>query len=327
MPAKMKKPAAKTKTATTKKAAKATPKSKPAVKTVKSSVKTAPKKIVKAKPAATKASSVKKTTSKAVKATKPAKAAKAVKSAPKKSAPAKSAKTKVAAKIKKVVAKKVAPAKAKAKTPVKKVAAKPKKEPARKASATVSKAAPKKPVKTMKAVATKTKKPTIAKAKKERKVAKEIMSDQPAIENVTVESVGMGFLGIPPYQQKPGEEYMNKQQQVHFRGLLERWKQDLMQEVDRTMHHMKDEAANFPDLSDRASQEEEFNLELRARDRERKLIWKIDEALERLEQDEYGYCDACGIEIGIRRLEARPTATLCIDCKTLDEIREKQTRG
>jgi DnaK suppressor protein len=97
-----------------------------------------------------------------------------------------------------------------------------------------------------------------------------------------------------------------------------------MEEVDRTVHHMQDEATNFPDPNDRATQESEFSLELRTRDRERKLIKKIDEALGRLDNGDYGYCEGCGVEIGIRRLEARPTATLCIDCKTLDEIREKQ---
>jgi DnaK suppressor protein len=97
--------------------------------------------------------------------------------------------------------------------------------------------------------------------------------------------------------------------------------------VDRTVHHMQDEAANFPDPNDRATQESEFSMELRTRDRERKLIKKIDEALEKLDHEDYGYCEACGIEIGIRRLEARPTAGLCIDCKTLDEIREKQMGG
>lgn len=97
-----------------------------------------------------------------------------------------------------------------------------------------------------------------------------------------------------------------------------------MHEVDRTVVHMKDEAANFPDPNDRATQESEFSLELRTRDRERRLIKKIDDALKDIESGDYGYCETCGIEIGIRRLEARPTATLCIDCKTLDEIREKQ---
>ena len=130
-----------------------------------------------------------------------------------------------------------------------------------------------------------------------------------------------------PYQMKDDEEYMSKEQRAHFRSLLLSWRKELMEEVDRTVSHMKDEAANFPDPADRASQEEEFSLELRARDRERKLIKKIDKTLELLETDDYGYCDACGVEIGIRRLEARPTATLCVDCKTLDEIKEKQILG
>ncbi|MDT4328573.1 RNA polymerase-binding protein DksA [Methylomonas sp. MED-D] len=127
-----------------------------------------------------------------------------------------------------------------------------------------------------------------------------------------------------PYEEKDGEEYMNEAQLKHFAAILNKWKSDLMKEVDRTVTHMQDEAANFPDPNDRATQESEFSLELRTRDRERKLIKKIDEALKEIESGNYGYCETCGIEIGIRRLEARPTATLCIDCKTLDEIREKQ---
>jgi len=130
--------------------------------------------------------------------------------------------------------------------------------------------------------------------------------------------------GFIPYKEKKGEEYMNEAQSAHFSELLLSWKTELMEEVDRTMHHMQDDAANFPDPNDRATQEEEFSLELRTRDRERKLIKKIDESLENVENGDYGYCESCGVEIGIRRLEARPTATLCIDCKTLDEIREKQ---
>jgi len=130
-----------------------------------------------------------------------------------------------------------------------------------------------------------------------------------------------------PYKEKSGEHYMNKNQIAHFRNLLENWKRDLMEGVDRTVHHMQDDAANFPDPNDRATQESEFALELRTRDRERKLIKKIDESLENLDSDDYGYCEVCGVEIGVRRLEVRPTATLCIDCKTLDEIREKQMRG
>jgi DnaK suppressor protein len=127
-----------------------------------------------------------------------------------------------------------------------------------------------------------------------------------------------------PYVEKEGEEYMNDAQLAHFSGILNNWKSELMQEVDRTVHHMQDEAANFPDPNDRATQESEFSLELRTRDRERRLIKKIDESLKAIESGEYGFCETCGIEIGIRRLEARPTATLCIDCKTLDELREKQ---
>jgi len=133
--------------------------------------------------------------------------------------------------------------------------------------------------------------------------------------------------GYEPYKEKKGEEYMSVGQLEHFKKLLYAWKQELMEEVDRTVSHMKDEAANFPDPADRATQEEEFSLELRTRDRERKLIKKIDSTLERIENDDYGYCDQCGIEIGIRRLEARPTANLCVDCKTLDEIKERQLTG
>ena len=132
---------------------------------------------------------------------------------------------------------------------------------------------------------------------------------------------------IAPYEAAPGEEYMSDKQLKHFTSLLNAWKAELMHEVDRTVSHMKDEAANFPDPADRATQEEEFSLELRTRDRERKLIKKIESTIERIEADDYGFCDSCGVEIGIKRLEARPTATQCIDCKTLDEIKEKQERG
>ena len=117
---------------------------------------------------------------------------------------------------------------------------------------------------------------------------------------------------------------MSDRQIQHFADILQNWKRELMEEAGRTVDHMKDEASNFPDPADRASQEEEFSLELRTRDRERKLIKKIEQTLNRLEEGDYGYCDSCGVEIGIRRLEARPTATLCIDCKTLAEIKEKQ---
>lgn len=144
----------------------------------------------------------------------------------------------------------------------------------------------------------------------------------------TVEKQKTGTMyGVEPYKETKGEEYMGEPMKKHFTKLLNAWKGELMHSVDRTVDHMKDEAANFPDPADRASQEEEFALELRNRDRERKLIKKIDSTLELIENNDYGYCDACGVEIGIRRLEARPTATLCVDCKTLAEIKEKQIGG
>ncbi|MDN5872636.1 MAG: RNA polymerase-binding protein DksA [Nitrococcus sp.] len=130
--------------------------------------------------------------------------------------------------------------------------------------------------------------------------------------------------GFEPYWPQEGEEYMNDEQLEHFRQLLLAWKRELQEEVERTVSHMRDDANNYADPADRATQEEEFALELRTRDRERKLIRKIDQTLERIRKDDYGFCDQCGVEIGLRRLEARPTATLCIDCKTLEEIREKQ---
>ncbi|EKD74428.1 MAG: RNA polymerase binding protein DksA [uncultured bacterium] len=158
--------------------------------------------------------------------------------------------------------------------------------------------------------------------KKTQKSKEKVKSKAPKTPKAL--SAELSMVGLKPYDQQPDEEYMNESQQEHFSRMLGQWKQELMQEVDRTVHHMQDEAANFPDPNDRATQEEEFSLELRARDRERKLIKKIEEALAKIEQGEYGYCEGCGIEIGVRRLEARPTATLCIDCKTLDEIKERQ---
>ncbi len=140
-------------------------------------------------------------------------------------------------------------------------------------------------------------------------------------------SVLTDFKGFEPYQEENHEEYMGSRQVQHFREILEAWRQELMEEVDRTVHHMQDVAANFPDPNDRATQEAEFSMELRTRDRERKLIRKIDSALKSLDSGEYGFCESCGEDIGIRRLEARPTAEQCIDCKVLDEIREKQLKG
>jgi DnaK suppressor protein len=202
----------------------------------------------------------------------------------------KKATTKKAA-TKKAVAKKAAPSKKAAK---KKAA--PKKAPAKK---------------------TTVKKPAAKKATGKKPASGKAASKTPSSQVGPVP-------GIAPYKEKRGEEYMNEEQIAHFRDILLTWKRELMEEVDRTVHHMQDDAANFPDPNDRATQESEFSMELRARDRERKLIKKIDESIRNLDNDEFGYCEACGVEIGIRRLEARPTATLCIDCKILDEIREKQ---
>jgi len=143
----------------------------------------------------------------------------------------------------------------------------------------------------------------------------------PTSENKNLDASHLDF---KPYKAKKGEEHMSPAQVDHFRSILVQWKNSLMGEVDRTVHHMQDEASNFPDPTDRASQESDFSLELRTRDRERKLIKKIDESLNMLDSGDYGFCETCGIDIAIKRLEARPTASQCIDCKSLDEIREKQ---
>lgn len=209
---------------------------------------------------------------------------------------------------------------AKKKTAKKKVAAKKK---------VVKKAATKK-----KAVKKKVIKKAPAKKAAKKKVAKKTVAKKTAKKTTTAKkkaparkaSSTSEFSQFTPYSEKRGEDYMNDTQQDHFRAILRGWKQELMEEVDRTVHHMQDEAANFPDPNDRATQESEFAMELRARDRERKLIKKIDESLSNIDSGDYGYCEQCGVEIGVRRLEARPTATLCIDCKSLDEIRER-TRG
>lgn len=137
----------------------------------------------------------------------------------------------------------------------------------------------------------------------------------------------LALAGVEPYVEKPNEEYMCEEHLEHFKKILDAWRTQLREEVDRTVTHMQDEAANFPDPVDRAAQEEEFSLELRTRDRERKLIKKIEKTLQLIEEDEFGFCKSCGIEIGIRRLEARPTADLCIECKTLAEIKERQLAG
>lgn len=189
-----------------------------------------------------------------------------------------------------------------------------------------AKAAEKEPVKEEKDSKAKASKPA-AKAAGEAKpaAAKAKKSDAPAAPSAATST--SHYKSFVPYEQKKDEDYMSSAMKDHFRAILQKWKLELMEEVDRTVHHMQDESANLPDPADRATQEEEFSLELRARDRERKLIKNIEQALERIEKDDYGYCDACGIEIGLRRLEARPTAKLCIDCKTLQEIKEKQIGG
>jgi len=156
---------------------------------------------------------------------------------------------------------------------------------------------------------------------------KPVISAPPVIDEAEGEprfSLLAGPRNVKPYVVRKDEEYMSKEQLDHFRRILASWKQDLMQEVDRTMLHMKDEAANFPDPNDRATQESEFSLELRTRDRERKLIRKIDEALKRIEDGSYGYCLETGEPIGVKRLEARPVATLSVEAQERRERREKQ---
>ena len=214
----------------------------------------------------------------------------------------KAAPKKVAAK--KVIAKKVV---AKKKAPVKKVVAK--KKPAAK-KVVVKKAASKK-------VATKK---VVAKKSIPAKIV-------PLKSKKVVSSSQKGLKQFRAYEAKKGENYMSKSQLNHFRTILNEWKTELSQDIDRTVHTMQDELTSYADPNDRASQESDMALELRNRDRERKLIKKIDETLRNIESQDYGYCTGCGEEIGLKRLEARPTATLCIDCKTLDEIREKQMAG
>ena len=169
--------------------------------------------------------------------------------------------------------------------------------------------------------------PAIETKMAEVKKTKKRIEEQTLLPETRLESVTETDLNIAPYKEGPGEDYMSADQRAHFRRLLLQRKHELLAEMGRTVHHLQDEGTPLSDISDRATQEEEFSLELRARDRGRKLIKKIEEALQQIEEKQYGFCDSCGVEIGIRRLEARPTATLCIDCKTLDEIREKQMGG
>lgn len=145
---------------------------------------------------------------------------------------------------------------------------------------------------------------------------------QPLEAETQEQAAELHQLGPVSYQEEIGESYMNVEQRIHFRHLLEQWKEQLLADMDQTVHHLH-EAQSLPDVSDRATQEEAFNVELRTRDREHNLIKKIEEALQKLDTQAFGYCESCGAEIGIKRLEARPTATLCIDCKTLDELKER----
>ena len=205
-------------------------------------------------------------------------------------------------------------------------AAKPAAKPAAKAApkpvTAKEKAVPRKSVT---AAAKPAPKPAPAKTKPAR--VPEPVTDAMRAEDADFEmnpSLLSGPRNVQPYQISKGEEYMSKEQLEHFRTILSSWKQDLMQEVDRTVLHMKDEAANFPDPNDRATQESEFSLELRTRDRERKLIRKIDEALKRIEDGSYGFCLETGEPIGVKRLEARPVATLSVEAQERRERREKQ---
>jgi DnaK suppressor protein len=258
----------------------------------------------------------------------------------KKAATRKSSSTKTkASRAGKSARKKVVKAKPVAKSKAKAAAAKSKKTAIKKAKPARKVSAAKKPARPAKSVKAKPKSAVVKKiSKAPAKLPRptRAVASLPILGNKVVvlktktrprSTADLGVMSIPPYQEKRGEGYMSDKQRAHFRHILHSWKRELMEEVDRTVHHMQDEAANFPDPNDRATQEEEFSLELRTRDRERKLIKKIDEALQKIEHDEYGYCDACGIDIGIRRLEARPTANLCIDCKILDEIKERQMGG
>jgi DnaK suppressor protein len=253
-------------------------------------------------------------------------------------------KTKKVAKKKVTAKKKVAKKVAKKPVTSRKKAAK--KSPARKKvakkKASKKKVARKKIIAKKKVSKKKIAKKSRAKKKVTKKAAKKTISNKKATGNKNKKAMGKitnikktptkksqkskkaAKKEITPYKQKrKNEDYMGPEQTEHFRYILLAWKSELMQEVDRTVHHMQDDATNFPDPNDRASQEEEFALELRTRDRERKLISKIDESIAMLDYADYGYCEICGIEIGIHRLEARPTATQCIDCKTLDEIKER----
>lgn len=258
--------------------------------------KVAKKKTATKKKVASKSASKKKVAKKASRKKAPAKK----KAAKKKSSKKKTAVKKKVAK-KKTTKKKVSKKKASSKKPAKKKVAKK--------STSKKKVAQKSP--SRKKAAVKKKTPTRAKAPVRRRSG---------------DALSGPIHGIPPYKPARGEEYMSDKQIEHFRAILSAWKNELMFEVDRTVHHMQDEAANFPDPNDRATQESEFGLELRTRDRERKLLRKIESALSRLDDGSYGYCDETGEEIGLKRLEARPVATLSLEAQERRELAERQFR-
>ena len=250
-------------------------------------------------------------------AVKKKKAAVKKKAAPKKKA---AVKKKAAPKKKAAVKKKAAPKK---KAAVKKKAAPKKKAAVKKKAAPKKKAAVKKKAAPKKEPAEK--KPTKAELAEQKELAKREEKKKKRIELLNKRSpVELPVEGITPYTMHRGESYMSDSQLEHFRNILLTWKQELLDEVNRTVEQMKQDANQHADPADRATQEEEFSLELRTRDRESKLVRKINKTLAAIDAEDYGYCESCGIEIGIKRLEARPTATLCIDCKTLQEIKEKQ---
>jgi DnaK suppressor protein len=240
---------------------------------------------------------------------------------------------------KKAVSRKKAPARkktskkklAKKKVTKKKVAKKPSKKKAASKKKVTKKKVAKKPSKKKVARKKVAKKKAVSKkrpaAKKKVPARKPAARKTPARRTKPRGDVLSGPIhGIAPYKPKRGEEYMSDAQLEHFREILGAWKRELMFEVDRTVHHMQDEAANFPDPNDRATQESEFGLELRTRDRERKLLRKIDSAMARIDEGSYGFCDETGEEIGLKRLEARPVATLCLEAQERRELAERQFR-
>lgn len=259
------------------------------------------------------------------------------KMAARKSTAKKKAAKKKAASKKKVTRRSTARMVAKKKTAKKKPAAKKKaaskKKAVRKKATAKKKAAKKKPVAKKKAAVKKNsvtrKKPAAKKKAAARQPAprRKVTRRRGPVSAADRAALIHGPLhGFDPYRRERGEGYMNAEQLDHFRNILTAWRQALMEEVDRTVHHMKDEAANFPDPNDRATQESEFGLELRTRDRERKLIRKISQALARIDEGSYGYCEETGEEIGLKRLEARPVATLCLEAQERREMAERQYR-